>query len=250
MSRLPESRGGRQRRQMLHTADLHLDSLRDEACACLKALVDVAIDHRVDLVIIAGDLFDHNKVADELVSFVADQLGRLSVPVVVLPGNHDCLVPGSVLKRLEGCGHSGNIRVIAAPQGETVELPELGVSLWGKSFDSHDGEVRPLGGMPRSQSDGQWNVAIAHGYFVGAGPPLFPSYHITREEIAVSGWDYIALGHVPVFRCVSQEPVAYYCGSPSVSGTVALVELDDGSGVRVTRCVLSNVRGARKRGKK
>ena len=227
------------RRRILHTADLHLDEARDDACDCFRAVINVAIDLKVDLVIIAGDLFDRNKVADELVSFVVGQLRRLPVLAVILPGNHDCLTPGSVYQRTEFREDGDNIRLIGTPRGETLDLPDLGVSLWGKSIDSHDDDVRPLAGLPEPRGKGRWNIAVAHGYYVGSEPPLFPSYHISKEEIVASGWDYIALGHVPVFQCVCREPVpAYYCGSPSLSRTVALVELADETGVQVTSRLL------------
>jgi len=202
------------------------------------AVVDLAIEREVDFAIIAGDLFDLGRIGDELACFVVAQLQRLSAPVVVLPGNHDCLVPGSVFERAELWNNGGNIRLITEPEGETLELPGLGVTVWGKCINSHD-DMRPLAGIPRPESDEQWNIAVAHGYYVSTDPPLFPSYHITREEIATSGWDYIALGHVPIFRCISREPVvAYYCGSPVITGTAAMVELDDERGVQVTPCEL------------
>jgi len=211
----------------------------DDACECLEAVVNLAARAEVDLVIIAGDLFDNNRVNDDLVSFAAGQLQRLTMPTVILPGNHDCLVPGSAFERAEFWSDCANIQIIREPDGEILELPELGVSIWGKSINSYDGEVRPLAGIPQPQGDGRWNIAVAHGYYVSKIPPLFYSYLITEEEIVASGWDYIALGHIAVFRCICDEPVkAYYCGSPSVSGTVNLVDLAEETGVQVTRYLL------------
>jgi exonuclease SbcD len=230
----PDEKGCRPSRRILHTSDLHLDEPGKDARDSLEAVVGLAIERSVDLVIIAGDLFDHGRIEDELVGFTVAQLHRLPMPVVVLPGNHDCLIPDSVFERADFRENDGNIHLITSPEGETLELPGLGVSVWGKCIDSHD-DVRPLEGIPPPDGDRQWNVAVAHGYYVSTNPPLFPSYHITRDEIVASDRDYIALGHIPVFRCICHEPVvAYYCGSPSVSGTVALVELDDKTGVQVT----------------
>jgi len=230
---LPGARPHRPRRRILHTSDLHLNKPGEEACDYFEAVTDLAARDDYDLMIIAGDLFDKTRIEDSLVSFVVKQLRRLPMPVIILPGNHDCLVPGSVLDRAE-FRESGNIRLITAPEGETLTLPETGVSIWGKCIDSHD-NVRPLDGIPGPESNGHWNVAVAHGYFVSTDPPLFPSYHITVDEIIASGWDYIALGHIPTFQCISSEQViAYYSGSPAVSGTVAIVELDDETGVQVT----------------
>jgi DNA repair exonuclease SbcCD nuclease subunit len=202
-------------------------------------VVDAALRSEADLVIIAGDLFDHNRIEDDLLSFVVGQLKRLPVPAVILPGNHDCLIPGSVLMKEEFWGECRNVRIILEREGQMLNLPELGVSLWGKSIDSYDGDFRPLAGIPRPRKDSQWNIAIAHGYYVSSTPPMFYSYQISREEIVNSGWDYIALGHIAVFRCICDEPVkAYYCGSPSITGSVNLVELDEANGVQVARYLL------------
>jgi len=232
---------GRPRRRILHTSDLHLNKSGEEACDSLEAVVSLAVLRNVDMVIIAGDLFDQVRVAEDMVSFTLEQLHQLPMPVVILPGNHDCLLPGSVLRRPEFQPDGGNIHLITSPVGETLHFPGLGITVWGKCIDSHD-DVRPMAGIPPPEDSRQWNVAVAHGYFVSTHPPLFPSYHITRDEIAGSGWDYVALGHIPVFRCVCREPVmAYYSGSPEVSGTVAMVELDDQTGVQVTCCELEPV---------
>ncbi|MFH0769374.1 MAG: metallophosphoesterase [Chloroflexota bacterium] len=228
------SDNGRMPLRVLHTADLHLEIFGDSACRGLEAVVNVAITAKVDLVIIAGDLFDHNRVRDNVVSFAIEQLQRLSVDVVILPGNHDCLAADSVFGRMGLWQTCTNVRFLRSPEGETLDLPDLGVSLWGKPIDTYDGDIHPLDGIPRPVPNGHWHVAIAHGYYV-TEPPVFPSFHITEEEIATSGWDYIALGHYPGFRCVCNEPVkAYYCDSP-VSGTVNIIDFSEEAGVQVTR---------------
>lgn len=235
---MPESQAQhRQRRRILHISDLHLDRVEEKACESLAAVIDLAIDEQVDMLIVAGDLFDHNRIRGDMVGFVAGQLRRLQVPVVILPGNHDCLIPSSVYERAEFLS-SDNIHIIGASQGETLDFPELEVSIWGRCIDSYDVDVLPLEGIPQPQGNGRWHVAVAHGYYVGSEPPLSPSYHIRQEEVMNSGRDYIALGHLPMFRAVCLQPVAYYCGSPSVSGSVALVELDEETRVSVNQCML------------
>lgn len=227
---------GRLPRRILHTSDIHLEFLNDAACRSLEAVVNLSGEITMDLVIIAGDLFDHNRVDDALVSFVVEQLQRIPAPVAILPGNHDCLVSGSVYRREHLWRNCTNVRVFGTPSGETLDLPGLGVTLWGKSHESYNNDIRPLAGIPRPQGNGQWHIAVAHGFYVSKPNPLFPSYHITQEDITGSGWDYIALGHIVTFMCVCDEPVkAYYSGSPLISGTVAVVDLNEETGVQVTR---------------
>lgn len=232
---------GKRRCRILHTSDLHLVTIGDRACHSLEVLSDLAAEIKADLFIIAGDLFDHNMVDDELVRFVAEQLKSLPIHTIILPGNHDYLTSGSVFDRAGLWGNCDNVVIFRESSGEILDLPEIGVSLWGKSHDETEDGFRPMAGIPQPQGNNRWHIAVAHGYYVDTKPPLFPSYHISEEEIVNSGWDYIALGHVPIFRCVCEEPVkAYYSGSPSfASGSVAIVDLIENTGVQVTRYPMS-----------
>jgi DNA repair exonuclease SbcCD nuclease subunit len=225
--------------KVLHTSDLHLEFPGDRGCECLRGVVNLALEEEVDMLISAGDLFDHGRVEDEVVSFAVEQLKRLNVPVILLPGNHDCLISGSAYDREALWENSSHIQLITEPEGEMLELPELGISIWGKSIASLEENMRPLEGIPRPVKNGDWYIALAHGYFVDNRRGVFPSYHITEEEITNCGWDYIAMGHIPLFRCVCAGPVkAYYSGSPTITGGVAMIELSRKKGVNVSQCPL------------
>ena len=226
--------GSRIRRRILHTADLHLGLFGGGACQVLEALVNVAIKTKADLVIIAGDFFEYNGVNDNVVSFAVEQLQRLSVPTFILPGNHDCLVPDSVYQRANLWNGATNIRIFRALQGETLALPSLGISVWGKPIASYGSDAHPLAGIPQHREKGQWHIAVAHGHYTDTLSGFERSFPITHEEIVASHQDYIALGHSARFRCVCSGPVkAYYCDSPSLFGTVAIVDLDETDETRV-----------------
>src|SRR6266849_4593650 len=88
--------------RVLHTADVHLESdgygdahqqaaHTERGRRIFQRIVDRALTDKVDLLLIAGDLFDHNRVSNEAVDFVRAELERLRQPVVILPGNHDAL---------------------------------------------------------------------------------------------------------------------------------------------------------------
>jgi exonuclease SbcD len=232
--------GGKSPLRILHTADLHLTSPGDSGCVSLQAVVDVAIEQSVNLVVVAGDLFEHNWVEDSLLSFAAAQFRRLPVDVIILPGNHDHLNAGSVYERADGWKGCPNVRIFRDLQGETINLPGLGVSLWGKPIGTSAYDVKPLAGIPRPVKNGHWHVAVAHGYYIAPPQRMTANYQISSEEITNSGWDYIALGHIPVFRCVCDDGVkAYYCDSPSPDAGVNIVDFSEPSGVQVTRYMLT-----------
>src|SRR5262245_26563809 len=63
-----------------------------------RRVVELARERAVDCVLLAGDTFEDNAVESGLVRRVADVLAAAPCAVLVLPGNHDPLVPGSVFE--------------------------------------------------------------------------------------------------------------------------------------------------------
>jgi DNA repair exonuclease SbcCD nuclease subunit len=237
----------RRRLTLLHTADIHLDNRPKDATEPPKAhrafgaIIDHALDARVDLVLIVGDLFDHNRVADETVAFAQCQLRRLHCPVVILPGNHDCLHPNGIYRRHDFGAACGNVRVIIELDGQTIAFPDLGLVVWGRGMEAHEPGFRPLAHIPaRRAKPARWHVAMAHGFFYEDFEPPERSSPILAAEIRRTGWDYVALGHKHVMADHSQGGVAaWYPGTPlpdwsaAPPGYVLLVECCPERGVTV-----------------
>ncbi|MBN1662249.1 MAG: DNA repair exonuclease [Deltaproteobacteria bacterium] len=224
-------------RRLLHTSDLHLESLEHHSCRYFTQLIIAARLTKADLVIIAGDLFDSQRVKDDLINYVVEELRSLPAPVVILPGNHDCLTPASAYGRSQIWDHCPNIKIFRSPEGETLKLTDMGFTLWGKASTSYEKEIAPLADIPRPEDDGSWKVAVAHGLYIGNIEPYGTGYQISRREIVESGWDYVALGHVPVFDVICSKPVvACYSGSPGASGGFFLiVDFREETGITLSR---------------
>ena len=73
--------------KILHTADVHLDcdsygkaeqrqAHRALYYRCFETIIERALAAEVDVLLIAGDLFDHNRVPDETIAFAQEQLRR------------------------------------------------------------------------------------------------------------------------------------------------------------------------------
>ncbi len=231
--------------RILHTSDVHIGafteswSLQPEKCLrSFRFIVDRAIDERVDLVIIAGDFFDHNRVRQSITDFVLEQLARLPMPTVVLPGNHDPLEQNSAYWRMDMAGAAPLVTLIQDPDGETVRFPELGVAIWGRPHMSYDDvELLPMRDLPPRGSE-PWQIAMAHGHFVRDDSDLGRAYPITREDIAACDRDYVALGHWDAHLDVGQGDVtAFYPGSPTWVGLSSIVEfrsMNDSRDITVT----------------
>jgi DNA repair exonuclease SbcCD nuclease subunit len=237
--------------KILHTADVHLDSdsygnaeQRQAHHALYRRSFQVIVEHArraaVDLVLIAGDLFDHNRVPDATVEFVQEQLQRLRQPVVILPGNHDCLYTNAVYDRHNLAAACHNVRVITELNGQRIEFPELDLVLWGRAMQEHEPGFHPLEHIP-SRDAQRWHIAMAHGFFYGERRDAERSSPIFAEDIRDTGWDYIALGHQHVLTNVSQGKVAaYYPGAPLLNwrgedpnGHVLLLEFSAEQGLTV-----------------
>src|SRR5262249_49217789 len=127
--------------KILHTADVHLDcdsygtveqrqSHRALYNRCFETIIARAITAEVDVLLIAGDLFDHNRVPDETIAFAQEQLRRLQRPVVILPGNHDCLYTHAIYDRHNFNAACSNVQVITELNGQVIEFPDLGLVVW------------------------------------------------------------------------------------------------------------------------
>ena len=208
--------------RILHTSDIHVGDSVDHS-GVVAPIVDIALARDVDVVLLVGDIFDHNRVPTEAGQALVDELARLDIPVVVLPGNHDCLVPDAVWRRVE---LPANVHVLMDAAGEHLELADLDLALWGRPHPDY-GDLRPLAGIP-APGERRWHVALAHGHLVLRPDDRHRAYQITPEEIAASAQDYIALGHWDVPHDMSAGDVtAHYSGSASRYGVCALVTLTD-----------------------
>ena len=237
--------------RVLHTADVHLEGdgygdARQQAAhqqrgrRVFERIVDRALSDEVDLVLIAGDLFDHNRVSDEAVDFVRAELARLRRPVVILPGNHDALYTNAIYDRHDLAAGASHVRVIRRLNGETIELPELDLVVWGRAMEEHEPGFQPLAHIP-GRDDRRWHLAMAHGFFYESRQRPDRSSPIFADEVRDTGWDYVALGHQHVQTDVSQGGVvAYYAGAPvtdwlgeNPAGTVLRIDCSTEDGIRV-----------------
>lgn len=235
----------------MHTADVHLgagfatpnDAGHDpDVCVCpLVGVVQGLHDNDGDLLIIAGDLFDHRAVPDELIQHALAILGEVEVPVVVLPGNHDLFHDQSLYLRNHEAVEASGIQLVTDPSGESFTSLDGAVNFWGRAMEDHCPQFQPLGGMPSRPTDDAWYVALAHGHFTGDGVDHPLEHHrsspISREELADAGADYLAMGHWHVLTEVTQGSTpAWYAGSPMSAwspGGVLVVDLVEGEEIAV-----------------
>ncbi|MBI3061742.1 MAG: metallophosphoesterase [Deltaproteobacteria bacterium] len=229
---------------IVHSSDLHLgadysaDQSRPDTLSVLPEVLAAAAAARADLVILAGDTFENNRLPPPLLERAAGMMSRFNAPIVILPGNHDPLTPDSLYRRGEFASVP-NLCVLGLTVGEAALFPALDLEVWGKPHLDY-ADMSPLSD-PRSRST-RWQLAAAHGHYIdGSEEPgrLIASWLIRRDEVTATGADYVALGHWNrAARVGDPEIHAYYSGSPDYAGTVNLVRLKPDGAVEVTRAPL------------
>jgi DNA repair protein SbcD/Mre11 len=244
--------------RIIHTADVHLgarhDDLGEQASAqrerqfaAFVATIDLAIAEKVDLVLIAGDLFDSNVQPRRSVERVAAQLKRLAaakIRTVILPGTHDAYDRASIyraydLKGLSGSTPDDDWVTVLTPGRPVVHLAACDAVVYGPVFPTKRAPHSPLQDIDVASQKGRaaWHVGMVHGAVAIPGKTDRDDVVITTEEIGASGLDYLALGHWHSAQQGRAGAVAYaYAGAPEPvavdqdrAGKVLHVELEETS---------------------
>ncbi|MFM2129518.1 MAG: hypothetical protein RL477_1064, partial [Pseudomonadota bacterium] len=217
---------------LAHSSDLHIGDVETtrafagDALGPLAFVIDAARAARADAVLLAGDVFENNRVPRTLALAAAQLLAAAGRPVVVLPGNHDPLIEDGVW-RLASLTAPPNVFVLAAGRRRKVRLPALDLEVWGNAHADYDDMIPLRSPVRRAQ---RFQVAMAHGHFEpepDRRKSPRPAWLIGRSEIAATGADYVALGHWNRATAVAGGPVAaHYSGSPELVRSVNLVTLE------------------------
>ena len=239
--------------RIAHTSDVHLENGEEGAHVrhAFSQVIDAVLEAESELFLIAGDLFDHNRIDRQVIDFVYQQLSRVACPTVIIVGNHDCWEDRSVMKGMNFRKAGGHVTLLNKVEGAQIEFPGLHATVWGRCMIDHDRANKPMAGSP-PRTRNLWHIGMAHGLYVDDMETERSSL-ITPEEIESSGFDYLALGHVHAHRqmrhgntlaCYPGVPAAYY--GTDETGCITLVELTPGTGARAVRHTLG-VKGGRKR---
>lgn len=262
--------------RILHTGDWHLGrtllgaDLLEHQAAFLDWLVDLVRARAIDLVVIAGDVYDRAIPPVDAVRTLSRALERLaeSATVVLTPGNHD-----SAARLGFGAGVMGaRVRILAEPAG--VATPVLvdddsgQVAVYGIPYLHPDLTRYALAAVPdeplarshqavvgaamdRVRADlagrpGTRSVVVAHA-FVGGTEPSDSEQDIRVggvdrvAESVFDGVDYVALGHLHGPQRVGAGDRIRYAGSPlafsfgerNQQKSVTVVDLDASGTVTV-----------------
>ena len=231
--------------RILHTSDWHLgrsfhgEDLLSAQAAYVDHLIETVETEHVDLVVVAGDLYDRALPSVDAVALADDALHRLGTSrarVVITSGNHDSgrrLGFNARLVDLAGV----HLRTDAGRLDEPVLLedehgpvavygipylePDVLQQAWGLPSRSHHAVLAAATGRIRAdlaeRPASTRSVVVAHA-FVAGGVPSESERDIAVGGVSVvplelfDGFDYTALGHLHGRAALSET--VRYSGSP------------------------------------
>jgi DNA repair exonuclease SbcCD nuclease subunit len=238
--------------KLLHFADLHLDApfawaspanarrrrrnLRDT----LTRIFALAEEERVDAILSAGDLFEHERFSPDTVEFLRATFARTDRRVFLAPGNHDWYSSRSPYAVVDW---SPNVHVFSSDRLSPQTLAD-GLTLWGAAHlapantDGFFGGFRPdRGGV---------HLALAHASERGGihwqERGKRPHAPFDEAELEAAGLDHALLGHYHVPRDAERytypgNPDPLEFGESGSRGAVIITIGEDGSMARERRSV-------------
>ncbi len=252
--------------KILHTSDVHLgkafeqfgafgQKLRTQIKATFAEVFQLGAERRVDAVLLAGDVFDSERISQADIKFFMDTVRSVQpIPVFFLPGTwtHDSINQKAIFRsRHFQVNKPGNLQIFTKETVETIKLASGRLAIHGRAV--LPGSANPLEGLtPDPRAD--FNVLLLH---TGIALPQIPEGShgslLKREHVEHCGFTYLAMGDRHTFKRYFDDTktIVQYPGSPETlhfkdgedSGLVAMVTLGE-SGVSVEKVSVGHYRWA------
>jgi len=224
--------------KLLHTADWQLGlrlnfvggddavRLRTQRFDSVRRLGELARQHGVGAVVVAGDVFDDNGVGADTIQQARDALSAFGdIPVVLLPGNHDPATPDSALARLGELPGTVHVAVERAP------ITVGDIEIYPCPLTSRHTFDDPAAWLPEADDRDRVRVVVAHGGALSFGEAVETPNRIDVDAILARGYDYVALGDWHGTFQVNDR--AWYAGAHEATrfkekrpGNALLVDID------------------------
>jgi len=230
--------------RLLHTGDWHIGKLvhglhmTEDQRYILKGFIDLVKDEKVDVVMIAGDIYDRSVPPTDAVELLNDVLSTLvvtlGVKVIAISGNHDSpdrLDFGRKILRDQGLFMQGRLEKTIKPivledrYGEVAFYPipfaepALVRGLTGDdTIKTHDDAMGKVMSDFIGELDGNMrNICISHAFVMG---DTIPEASDSERPLALGGaayvrsshyapFDYTALGHIHRPQRISTDTIRY-----------------------------------------
>ena len=212
--------------KILHCADLHIGAelasignkarqRKEEILMTFDNIVHICKEENIELLLIAGDLFQSSNVDNAIVNSVKTSLKSIpSTIVAIAPGNHDYI---SIDSPFLNDDWPDNVHIFKSKL-EAIEFEKIGLRLWGAGFTSTY-VTSPMLDIIDVPSDDMVNICAIHGELICENQTS--NYNpISATQLRFGNMDYVALGHIHKRSDVLKVGNTYYayCGCPEGQG--------------------------------
>lgn len=252
--------------KFLHTADWQLGKpfarvedpekrvlLQQERLGAIDRIGQFARECGAAFVVVAGDLFDSITPTANTVSSACAAIGKIGLPVVAIPGNHDHGGPGGIWEQAffkrEQAALAPNLQVLLKPEPIEIAGAALFPCPLARRAETTDTTAWLRSGeVLRATSPDQPRILVAHGStqtFASTSEDEddagFATNEIQLDRLPEHDYDYIALGDWHGTKRITDK--AWYSGTPELDrfpkgdgnrpGNVLLVEVERGGPPKV-----------------
>lgn len=195
--------------KFIHISDVHLgakpdrgrtwsDTRTEEIDQSFLDIVRLCERDKIDLLLIAGDLFDAIPTERQLKTLDM-RLRRLTVTkTVIIAGSSDYIAEGSPW---EGFEFDSDTVVLPKDRATNAYLKDLNVCITGFSYGKPEYSERLLERMKPGKADA-YNIMLGYG-----GDRTHMPF--SKEKLARLGFDYIALGHIHKPQHILKNKMAF-----------------------------------------
>lgn len=197
--------------KFIHIADVHLGATPDavhswgkerekEIWDSFHRIITICNEEKVDLLLIAGDLFHKQPLVRELKELNYCFSKLKTAQVVIMAGNHDYIGPRS---NYQGFQWDKRVHMFMKENVEVIELPEIDTEVYGLSYQTRE-ITMPCYHEVKCRQSNRFQILLAHG-----GDEKHIPYE--KKRLLEKGFDYIALGHIHKPEIISERMA--YAGS-------------------------------------
>ena len=178
--------------KIIHTSDLHLAEDRPETLKALTEVLQVCRRESVDLLTIAGDLFDSEADADTLRPRIREVFSGNDFSILAIPGNHDRDA------YQENLDFGSNLEVMVQEPLQTVRMGDVLIAGVPYAESPDDGLLEVLA---KASSKSEVSVLLLHctldlGFKREEfGKEEIRYFPVTLPTLSGLGFNYILAGH-------------------------------------------------------
>lgn len=215
--------------KILHISDLHLDTpftgigqnvpelqkyLIKAPYSAFQKSVDIALQEKVDLFIISGDIYNSERQTINAQHFFSKQLERLTdgdIAVVLGHGNHDYLRQGKLT-----INYPENVKVFNNDEISYFDF-ELRhgrtVRVYGFSYTTQWIQSRKIEEYPINPFETDFTIGTLHASLETGDSKADNYAPFTVKELVDKKYDYWALGHIHKAQVLNESPLVQYPGN-------------------------------------